>query len=264
MVVGCASRHTLTIQLTLQCYTTPTVSACPTVGDAGQYATSGYCFPCPSGQFSSVAGATSCAVNSTGCRRPGYSCFSSGANSSFGVLCAPGFRCPGDGYSYACDAGTYSGNGSTTCLPCVPGAGRVCPYAGTSATGLVCSPGTFANYTLSNTSCQACPAGYACATGVAQLCPAGTTTYYSVCQPCYSGQYNSQPGAGYGCAGACPIGWMCPEGSPFPIPCPSGRYNGDSYNSYCSLCDEGTALVNQCLFVCFCLFLLLHSFTLQQ
>ena len=160
-----------------------------------------------------------------------------------------------------CPFGTYSFNGSTTCIPC--DAGYICTEGSTSpspSTGECpaggwcdgnqfhpCESGKYNNVSMPNETigqlrtrpevCLDCLVGYYC-TGPGTInpfdysCPAGhycpVGTKFPTQFPCSDGTYNmntTQTSLEAGCLpNQCPEGFYCPRGTVNPIICPQGYY----------------------------------------
>ncbi|XP_061576515.1 uncharacterized protein si:ch211-286b4.4 [Cololabis saira] len=198
------------------------------------------CFGCPAGHYCSTEGLTS---PSGPCAAGFYCPFDFSSTTPFAFLCPKGHFCPeGSGLALPCPTGAYQPNpGSESCIPCRPGfyceeaivgepwpcpphsfcpAGtmmpRACPkgtYTHSDQVGLQdereclpCPPGKF---------CRAgriqgfCAAGYFCISGSGDFTPQGLVSTVHFCQ------------WGVQCAGPCPPGFYCPEGTQRPQMCPA-------------------------------------------
>jgi hypothetical protein len=91
-------------------------------------------------------------------------------------------------YPFSCAPGAFANFTSRSCAPCPPGSFS---SARSAPSCPLCLGGTFAAKPFGSTSCDACPAGYAC--------PPGTSSWARL--NCGRGNY-------------------CPDGSAEPIPCP--------------------------------------------
>lgn len=135
-----------------------------------------------------------------------------------GGYCSTLATCTNTIGNYTCQCGaSYTGDGHTI-------------QVGGTDCNLICPIG---QYTVSRTSCSACPAGtYNDVTGqiACSLCPEGT----------YNGNLGST--SINACSG-CPSGMYAVPGSQFCYPCPAGQYstNGsEPDNSKCVSCPAGT------------------------
>ncbi|XP_077045946.1 uncharacterized protein LOC143695621 [Agelaius phoeniceus] len=118
--------------------------------------------------------------------------------------------------------------------------GYFCP--GRSAVPVPCPEGTLSPLegALAPTACRQCPVGRYCR-GEANwepdgLCSAG---YF-----CHGGATDATPRgtAGFPLSGPCPPGHYCPQGTPFPVPCPAGTLNnatGGGSQDSCVPCSPG-------------------------
>ncbi|XP_053729819.1 SCO-spondin isoform X1 [Synchiropus splendidus] len=203
------------------------------------------CLNCPAGHYCSSEGL----VNPNGPCAAGFFCpFDFSSTTPYAFLCLKGHYCPtGSPMALPCPTGEYQPNpGSDRCIPCRPGfyceeavagdphlcpphsfcpAGtmvpRPCPdgtYTPPNKTGLLdereccpCPPGKF---------CRAgriqgvCAAGHLCLSGSAEFTPPGPIPNVSQCQ------------WGVACAGPCPPGFYCPEGTEGPQICPENTFRG--------------------------------------
>lgn len=138
-----------------------------------------------------------------------------------------------DGVKFPCPAGRFASTASTAWTSDCEGlcsAGHWCGAGSTSATAAQCEQAR-----------EYCPAGSASpvpatpgfyttggdATGAlatAQLiCPAGSYCVHGARQPCPAGRFGAAPGlASSACTGACPPGFVCPEGTSDPTNTPCG------------------------------------------
>ena len=76
-----------------------------------------------------------------------------------------------------------------------------------------------------------CSAGYFCLAGSDQYTPTGAPPTYLA----HHGNWSCDPATP--CAGPCPAGRYCPEGTTDPLPCPEHTLNA----------DIGARMVNECL-----------------
>ncbi|KAJ7990480.1 hypothetical protein DPEC_G00300750 [Dallia pectoralis] len=214
------------------------------------------CFSCPPGHYCSNEGLAS----PTGLCAPGFYCpFDFSSTTPYAFLCPKGHYCPeGSPLALPCSTGEYQPNpGSESCIPCRPGfyceeavvgdpwpcpPHSYCPAAtmvpqtcpnGTftpAETGglqeerecLPCLPGWF---------CRAgklqgrCAAGHLCMSGSSELTPQEPHANWSHCE------------WGMQCAGPCPAGFYCPEGSEQPEVCPGNTIR----------VSPGAATIHECL-----------------
>ncbi|KAM6933259.1 uncharacterized protein FYW49_001626 [Xenentodon cancila] len=198
------------------------------------------CFTCPAGHYCSTEGLT----NPSGPCAAGFYCpFDFSSTTPYAFLCPKGHFCPeGSALAFPCPTGAYQPNpGEENCIPCQPGfyceeaivgdpwpcpphsfcpAGTMMPQACPNGTytrsdqgGLQderecfpCPPGKF---------CRAgkiqgfCAAGYLCISGSGDFTPQGSVSNFTFCQ------------WGVQCAGPCPPGFYCPEGTQQPQMCPA-------------------------------------------
>lgn len=162
--------------------------------------------------------------------------------------CSPGSYCPQASIAQIpCPAGTYTsvkntqnskiGNGYPYCQSCP--AGYFCPL-GTS-TPKPCNIGSYSDKNAS--SCQICLKGHYCGSNSTSLLSMSTggIAWANAGHPsgvCFNGTYCP---AGMTRApdllrNACPPGYYCPAGTPNPVPCPAGTYNGQSGQDVLSDC----------------------------
>ncbi|KAI4904543.1 hypothetical protein NFI96_029611 [Prochilodus magdalenae] len=199
------------------------------------------CFPCPAGHYCASEGLDS----PTGPCAAGFYCpvdFSSTTPHAF--LCPKGHYCPsGSPLALPCPTGQYQPNpGSDSCIPCRPG--FYCeeaivgdplpcpPHSYCPAATMVPQPCPNGTYTLADVGglqdereCLPCPpgrfcrggqikglcaAGYMCVTGSSDFTPQGPVV-----------ANRSQCEWGVQCAGPCPTGFYCPEGTELPQACPA-------------------------------------------
>ncbi|XP_040902513.1 uncharacterized protein LOC121187372 [Toxotes jaculatrix] len=198
------------------------------------------CSACPAGHYCSTEGL----ANPSGPCAAGFFCpFDFSSTTPYAFLCPKGHYCPeGSAQALPCPTGEYQPNpGSDSCIPCRPGfyceeaivgdpwpcpphsfcpAGTMVPqpcpngtYTQPNQGGLQeereclpCPPGKF---------CRAgriqgvCAAGYLCVSGSADFTPQGPMSNLTQCQ------------WGMQCAGPCPPGYYCPEGTEEAQFCPA-------------------------------------------
>lgn len=180
---------------------------------------------CPKGTFGADENLQK-ELDCTNCL-PGRYCVREGLSNVTGP-CAAGYWC-----KTKADTDTPSSNKDYG--PC-PSGGYYCE-AGSSAP-VRCPVGRYAepgqNKLKSADECKMCPAGHYCAYGN-QTRPTGKCApgYY-----CLTGSSLREPANGsYG--GKCFTGHYCPEGSPWPKPCPAGKYNNETAREVCLDCPPG-------------------------
>ncbi|XP_067364271.1 uncharacterized protein si:ch211-286b4.4 [Channa argus] len=198
------------------------------------------CTSCPAGYYCSNEGLS----NPSGPCAAGFYCpFDFSSTTPYAFLCPKGHYCPeGSALALPCPTGEYQPNpGTDSCIPCRPGfyceeaivgepwpcpphsfcpAGTMVPqpcpngtYTDSNQRGLQeereclpCPPGKF---------CRAgriqgvCAAGYLCVSGSADFTPQGPMYNMTQCQ------------LGMQCAGPCPPGFYCPEGTEEAQLCPA-------------------------------------------
>uniref|UniRef100_A0AAV2J1Z8 Sodium channel regulatory subunit beta-3 n=1 Tax=Knipowitschia caucasica TaxID=637954 RepID=A0AAV2J1Z8_KNICA len=225
--------------------------------------------PCEPGTYSASPGAAQCLVcpNGTACssfatREP--------------TVCPAGHFCPaGTALPQPCTLGTFSNqtgaHSISVCIACP--SGSYCSSYGASAPSGPCLDGYFCKSGAtepapqrSDSSSGQCPVGHYCPVGCSSPvpCPLGsmrsTTEGASIesCSACPAGYYCSSEGlsrpsgpcaAGFYCpfdfssttpfAFLCPKGHYCPEGSPLPLPCPTGEYQPNVGSDNCVPCRPG-------------------------
>lgn len=160
-----------------------------------------------------------------------------------------GYFCPtASTKPQACPPGTYLPfNGSISSLQCIPcSAGFYCPHDG-NTNQIECGVGYYSDTNAAN--CNVCPRG--------SYCGSNTTSFYSILND--GGSWSNSGDASGLCfngtlcdekmsrapdlfRNACPVGFYCPAGIDYPIPCPAGRYSssfGQSYLADCSFTPAG-------------------------
>ncbi|MED6232417.1 hypothetical protein ATANTOWER_029578, partial [Ataeniobius toweri] len=198
------------------------------------------CFACPAGHYCSSDGL---AIPSGPCSAGFYCPFDFSSTTPYAFLCPKGHFCPeGSAMALPCPTGEYQPNpGSENCFPCRPG--FFCeeavvgdpwpcpPHSFCPAGTMVPQPCPNGTYTHSNQSglqeekeCLPCPpgkfcragkiqgvcaAGYLCISGSAGFTPQGSVSNMTHCQ------------WGVQCAGPCPPGFYCPEGTEQAQLCPA-------------------------------------------
>lgn len=251
-----------------------------TICTAGGYCEPG--FPtkrnCPPGSFNSLTGAK----DVSWCKpcTAGYFCLGSESTITANT-CLAGYYCPIGSYwgkQQIAGPGTYTTAGQSTTSQCQPPkynpvyaqsscidcpAGFYCNAQGMSSP-VVCPIGSYCiadvNYftscavgtfnprlaVTSQANCLYCTPGYNCPTAGLSSTPASL-----LCDPgyyCTFGAVSKKPGdyvvanAASGVYGLCPAGNYCPQGSPVPIPCPSGTYRFNQLGAAltdCAECTEG-------------------------
>ncbi|KAH3741464.1 hypothetical protein DPMN_048189, partial [Dreissena polymorpha] len=194
------------------------------------------CQACTGGMYCAIDGLSA----PTGNCSKGYYCPTNETTNSStptGFECPVGYYClEGSAAPTPCPAGFFSTTiGRWECQPCtmVP---NICPngtYTYDNTTGLQqaseCLPCETSVYCRSGQLSSECVAGYFCLSGSKSDMPP-TTTNFSGCEP-----YDE-------CAGPCPTGHYCLEGTYIPTPCPETVYRpivGAAQLEDCDLCPAG-------------------------
>ncbi|KAL0973027.1 hypothetical protein UPYG_G00197910 [Umbra pygmaea] len=214
------------------------------------------CSPCPPGLYCSGEGLAS----PTGLCAAGFYCpFDFSSTTPYAFLCPKGHYCPeGSPLALPCPTGEYQPNrGSDACIPCRPGfyceeaivgepwpcpAHAYCPAA--TMVPQMCPNGTFTPTEVGGLQeaqeCLPCPpgrfcragkiqgrcaAGYLCVSGSSEFTPQGPQSNWSHCK------------WGMQCAGPCPAGFYCPEGTEKAEVCPNNTIR----------VSPGAAALNDCL-----------------
>ncbi|KAG7455700.1 SCO-spondin-like isoform X1, partial [Solea senegalensis] len=198
------------------------------------------CFACPAGHYCSTEGLDK---PSGPCAAGFYCPYDFSSTTPYAFLCPKGHYClEGSALALPCPTGEYQPNpGSDSCSPCRPG--FYCeeavvgepwpcpPHSFCPAGTMVPQPCPKGTYTLPNQGglqdkheCLSCPsglfcrsgriqskcaAGYLCVSGSADFTPQGPVYNLTQCQ------------WGMQCAGPCPPGFYCPEGTETPQVCPA-------------------------------------------
>ncbi|XP_026169217.1 uncharacterized protein LOC113134191 [Mastacembelus armatus] len=201
------------------------------------------CSACPAGHYCSTEGLSS----PSGPCAAGFFCpFDFSSTTPYAFLCPKGHYCPeGSALALPCPTGEYQPNpGSESCIPCRPGfyceetivgEPQPCPpHSFCPAATMVPHPCPNGTYTHSNQGglqeereCRPCPpgrfcragmiqgvcaAGYLCLSGSADFTPQHSLSNFSHCQ------------WGIRCAGPCPAGFFCPEGTEEAWLCPANTF----------------------------------------
>lgn len=226
---------------------------------------------CPNGTYRSEAGGQSlndclqCTAGSycfgiglvypTGNCSAGYYCpIGQTVSSPPEFVCPEGFYCP-EGYSspQSCPGGTYQpGKGESSCYICPEGffctqntsVPSICPLKYycpiQTEEPIICPNGTYGimEGIKEISECAACPPGKYCQLGeIVGNCSAGYI--------CHSGSPTNTPTnipQSFCDFCICPKGYYCPEGTMWPIPCPSGTFGteeGGTNSSSCGECQPG-------------------------
>ncbi|KAM4702881.1 uncharacterized protein WCC33_011421 [Rhinophrynus dorsalis] len=201
------------------------------------------CMPCYPGHFCASAGLSS----PTGKCAAGFYCpanFSSASPTAF--LCPKGHFCnAGSSHPTPCPGGQHQPNsGSHFCIPCPPGFycqeavtehPQHCPPHSYCPAGalfpLPCPNGTFTSGEMiglrEKGECLPCPPGQYCRGGKVQgpcaaghFCLAGSSEYTPYIQN-FSRSSLNECNWGQMCAGICPAGFYCQEGTAQPKACPA-------------------------------------------
>ncbi|XP_074158322.1 uncharacterized protein LOC141562243 [Sminthopsis crassicaudata] len=236
------------------------------------------CRVCDRGKFCLMANATD--ADCSPCP-PGHYCNATGLTAPSG-LCSKGFFCLGgaitpnssirDRRGGPCPTGHFCPRASVVPQVCLAGFYNPLPAQSSCKP---CPQGFFCPENSSSFVANECPAGHYCPPATASAsqfpCPRGTynpqkgSDQVSDCIPCDPGMYCPVPGlakpygpcnAGFHCikgaslpnptdgvtGNLCPAGHTCPQGSPEPVPCPSGSFlpfPGASSMKDCQPCPAG-------------------------
>ncbi|KAM3922961.1 uncharacterized protein RB166_012036 [Leptodactylus fuscus] len=222
------------------------------------------CVPCYAGYFCASVGLSS----PTGLCSAGFFCpgnFTSTSPTAF--LCPKGHFCTaGSPHPIPCPTGQYQPNtGSHSCTPCQPGffcqeavAGhpQPCPPHSYCPAGalfpLTCPNGTYTPLDINGLrekgECLPCPPGHYCRGGKLQgpcaaghFCLSGSSEYTPYVQN-FSRSTLTECNWGQMCAGICPPGFYCQEGTVMPIPCPANTVRGSPggrHREDCGSCPRG-------------------------
>ena len=230
----------------------PTGSSLPIDCPAGSYANATaqpLCFTCPEGFFCPPGSITGipCPVGhycpeGTGsqdenqCPQGTYNNFTGATNEHDCLRCLPGHYCASPGLaepSGLCDGGYYCSQGSVTPRPTdidvnFTDFSLICPAA-VNATGGICPSGFYCPEGASNP--VPCSGGMYCP-GVMLLEP------FAECREGYFCNISSSTPDQYTCLS----GHYCPNGSAYPVPCPSGTFSpaeGNTQLNDCIACTAG-------------------------
>jgi len=202
------------------------------------------CLACPNGYYTSNEGATVCEGPC-----PAGSYTTDDANDTDGVgvtsggthcvMCPPGRynNESGQGSCAACELGSASGAGATTCTSCSPGT-----YADTKGaeTCASCPDGTY-TVTSGAVSCAACEAGTESATGAAacSACPRGKASEGggAPCTSCAVGEY--APTDGLAACLSCEKPLTSAPGSANCTSCIATYFRSDRARGNCRVCPTG-------------------------
>ncbi|XP_072885876.1 uncharacterized protein [Hemitrygon akajei] len=221
------------------------------------------CIPCHSGNYCAREGLS----HPSGLCIAGFYC-PAHHSSPYSFFCPQGHFCPeGSGTPIPCPMGKYQPNShSGVCIPCQAGfycdkvatvEHKPCPPHFYCPEGTVipvpCRLGTFTWKEMSGLKeekqCLPCPTGKYCREGKIQgNCAAG---YF-----CLAGSFNFTPPGilpnasadynpckwGQSCAGPCPAGFFCPEGTEVTKPCPANTIRllpGGRQQEDCQPCPPG-------------------------
>ncbi|XP_077467725.1 uncharacterized protein LOC144083617 [Stigmatopora argus] len=219
------------------------------------------CSTCPAGHYCSSEGLAS---PSGPCAAGFYCPYDFSSTTPYSFLCPKGHYCPqGSPFALPCPKGEYQPNpGSDKCIPCRPGffceeaivgEPQICPpHSFCPAGTMVPHPCPNGSYSDPNNrglhdarECLSCPPGRFCRAGRIQgLCAAGYL--------CVSGSADFTPHGsildptlchwGTPCAGPCPPGFYCPEGTEKAVVCPGNTFRsnpGGARAQDCSPCPTG-------------------------
>jgi hypothetical protein len=223
----------------------------------GNYCPSGSKFPlsCPPGKYGDETGLSVC----KNCSAGSYCEKGTGETTP----CPKGSYCPAgstSGTEFQCPRGKFNNatnsDSADDCLNCLKG--HYCGTEGLSEPTGPCTGGYFCNSgSKSRSPVSLQEGGGVCNPGY--FCPEGSSSQ----TPCTRGKYCPSPGmtspfddcdAGFVCAegamsknsGAsverCPTGFYCPKGTVSALPCPRGKYNGQTQMkslSDCEICPKG-------------------------
>ncbi|XP_051895661.1 uncharacterized protein si:ch211-286b4.4 [Pristis pectinata] len=223
------------------------------------------CAPCYSGYYCAREGLS----HPSGLCSSGFYCPANHTPvTPYGFFCPQGHFCPkGSGTPIPCPVGKYQPNShSSVCIPCQAGfycdkvatvEHKPCPPHFYCPEGtqipIPCHRGTFTWEEMSGLKeekqCLPCPTGKYCSEGRIQgNCAAG---YF-----CLAGSFNFTPQGilpnastdhnqckwGQACAGPCPAGFFCPEGTEVTKPCPENTIRllpGGRQQEDCQPCPPG-------------------------
>ncbi|XP_055369802.1 uncharacterized protein si:ch211-286b4.4 [Betta splendens] len=199
------------------------------------------CSACPAGHYCAAEGLSS---PSGPCAAGFYCPFDFSSTTPHASLCPKGHYCPeGSALAWPCPTGQYQPNpGSDTCIPCRPG--FYCeeaivgepwpcpPHSFCPAGTMVPQPCPNGTYTHSNQGglqdekqCLHCPPGKFCRAGrILGVCSAG---YLCISASADFTPQGPMPDTttkcqwGMQCAGPCPPGFYCPEGTEEALQCPA-------------------------------------------
>ena len=204
--------------------------------------------PCPGGTYSSATNLVSKSSCSP-CNTAGKYCLE---GSVAETSCEKGYFCPGNQAGrQICPAGTYSNAGASGCTACPKGS--ICPEEYYELNPISCPPGYFMSSLSSSGPCTPCTEGKKCATSGLETpvdCPDGewSISGSASCNQCPPG-YACKSGvktvctSGYYCpAGTsdptqCEEGYYCPTGTANHIPCPPGTHSAAT----AATCSSSTA-----------------------
>ncbi|XP_072319176.1 uncharacterized protein [Eucyclogobius newberryi] len=212
------------------------------------------CSDCPAGYHCSSEGMSS---PSGPCAAGFYCPFDFSSTTPFAFLCPKGHYCPeGSPLALPCPTGEYQPNpGSERCIPCRPG--FYCeeaivgdpwpcpPHSFCPAGTMVPHPCPNGTYTYSNQTglqeeqeCLPCPSGNVCRAGRIQgLCAAGYLCLFGSAEFTPQDFNSTQCQWGIHCAGPCPSGYYCPEGTDTARSCPANTIRSNA----------GGASIHDCL-----------------
>ncbi|KAI4815467.1 hypothetical protein KUCAC02_005611 [Chaenocephalus aceratus] len=205
------------------------------------------CSACPVGHYCSTEGL----ANPSGPCAAGFFCpFDFSSTTPYAFLCPKGHYCPeGSALALPCPTGEYQPNlGSDSCIPCRPG--FYCeeaivgepwpcpPHSFCPAGTMVPQPCPNGTYTHSNQGglqeereCLPCPSGRFCRAGRIQgvcaagyLCVSGSADFTPQGPEDPNRSNMTQCQSGMQCAGPCPAGFFCREGTEEAELCPANTF----------------------------------------
>ncbi|KAK5904685.1 hypothetical protein CesoFtcFv8_006221 [Champsocephalus esox] len=205
------------------------------------------CSACPVGHYCSTEGL----ANPSGPCAAGFFCpFDFSSTTPYAFLCPKGHYCPeGSALALPCPTGEYQPNpGSDSCIPCRPG--FYCeeaivgepwpcpPHSFCPAGTMVPQPCPNGTYTHSNEGglqeereCLPCPSGRFCRAGRIQgvcaagyLCVSGSADFTPQGPEDPNRSNMTQCQSGMQCAGPCPAGFFCREGTEEAELCPANTF----------------------------------------
>ena len=196
-------------------------AVCP-VGQLGFCnSTTSFCYACPAGYYTTMAGATACTQCAAGkYASQGKNCVTcpAGSYSAQGATtcsnCSAGTFSPGNTASCLnCSGGTYSASGASTCSQCanVTGNATFSSLPGTNATNCPFACNSGYNYAPAANLCSICAVGQWSATGA---------TVCSTCAQLANATFTGVGTNASNCPFMCNLGYV--SNSTACVPCPAG------------------------------------------